>query len=445
MKVDVLTIGGGPGGIIASVTAKKNYPEKNVLLVRKEEKAVVPCGIPYIFGTLDSVDKNIMSSAVLTNNGVDLLIDEVVDLNVEEKIAKTKEGKEISYDKLILATGSQPIVLPIPGHDLEGVWFVRKSYEYLSRLKEAIDAANDIVIIGGGFIGVEFADEITKKGKKVTIVEILPHLLGKAFDEEFCKVAEEELTKKGVKVLTGSKVKSIEGDGKVEKVVLDDGSEIKADVVIMSVGAKPEVSLAKKAGIKLGYTGAIEVDTFMRTSAKDVFAVGDCAEHKCYLTDVGVCPMLASIAVAGARLAGSNLYQIRVMKRTPESISVFSTFVGETAFGSCGLTETMARSLGYDIVVGEFTGADKHPGTLPDTKKQTVKLVVARSSGMIIGAQVMGGKSIGELINLLGLAIQEKLTAAELATTQIGTHPLLTAPPTAYPVIMAALNVLSKL
>lgn len=213
----------------------------------------------------------------------------------------------------------------------------------------------------------------------------------------------------------------------------------------MSVGAKPEVSLAKEAGIKLGYTGAIEVDTFMRTSAKDVFAVGDCAEHKCYLTDVGVCPMLASIAVAGARLAGSNLYQIRVMKRTPESISVFSTFVGSTAFGSCGLTETMARNHGYDIVIGEFTGVDKHPGTLPETKKQKVKLIVARSSGMIIGAQVIGGNSVGELINLLGLAIQEKLTAAELATTQIGTHPLLTAPPTAYPVIMAALNVLSKL
>jgi len=138
-----------------------------------------------------------------------------------------------------------------------------------------------------------------------------------------------------------------------------------------------------------------------------------------------------------------SLYKLSAVKTFGGNIAIFSTAIGDICFGVAGLTENMARKEGFDVVVGSFEGIDKHPGTLPDTNKQMVKLVVARDSGMILGGGVIGGLSAGELTNILGFAIQNKMTVNSLLTAQIGTHPLVTAPPTAYPLIKAA-EVVSK-
>jgi pyruvate/2-oxoglutarate dehydrogenase complex dihydrolipoamide dehydrogenase (E3) component len=155
--------------------------------------------------------------------------------------------------------------------------------------------------------------------------------------------------------------------------------------------------------------------------------------------------MLASTACAEARIAGMNLYKLRSVKTFDGTIAIFSTVIGETAFGAAGLTESMAKKEGCDVVIGTFDGIDKHPGTLVHTHKQMVKLIVARDSGIILGGKVIGGKSTGELINVIGLAIQNKMTVSSILTAQIGTHPLLTAPPTAYPFIKCAEVVAKKI
>ena len=243
----------------------------------------------------------------------------------------------------------------------------------------------------------------------------------------------------------GSINKEIIGDKKVIGVLLDNGESLETDAVILSLGYRPNTGLAEKSGIKINEMGFIKTDEFMRTDNPDFFAVGDCAEKKDFVTRKSNGVMLASTACAEARIAGMNLYKLSTLKIFNGTISIFCTAIGETGFGTAGLTETIAKKEGFDVVTGIFKGVDKHPGTLSNTHKQIVKLIVARESGMILGGEVIGGLSVGELTNLFGIAIQNKMTINSILTAQIGTHPLLTAPPTAYPLIKAAEVVAKKI
>ncbi len=438
-RTDVLVIGGSAAGIVAATTGKSYYPNKDFFLIRKEKRVIVPCGIPYIFGSLESSEQNMVPDTVLSNAGVRLKIDEVVFVDQENKVCKTADGTEIRFEKLVLATGSTPVVPKwLKGAHLDNVFTIPKDKEYLDQITTKLDGCKKVVTIGGGFIGVEVADEVNKLGKEVTIVEILPHVLALAFDTELAIEAEEILESRGVNIRTGVGIKEILGDKKVTAVLLENGEKLEADAVILSVGYHPNVALAEKAGIKINDLGFISVDEYMRTSNPDILAVGDCAEKRSFLTRKQREIMLASSACAEARVAGMNLYKLSAVKTFSGTIAIFSTAIGETAFGAAGVNENMANERGFDFVTGSFEGIDKHPGALPGTHKQFVKLIVSRESGILIGGEVIGGASTGELINLIGFAIQNRMTVVSILTAQIGTHPLLTAPPTAYPLIKAA-------
>jgi len=440
MKTDVLIIGGGPAGIVTAVTAKQNYPEKKIVVVRKEQRVVVPCGIPYIFGTLRDVEKNLIPDSVLTSKGIEILVDEIVDVDTEKKIAKSKNHGNIEFEKLIFATGSKPIKPPIKGIEGNNVFFVKKDSQYLQELLKRVDESESIVIIGGGFIGVEFADELRKLGKKVSIVEMLPHVLSASFDDEFCELAEEELKRTGVEVYTNSKVVEI----KENRVILSSDKEIPGDIVIVSVGARPNTDLAEKIGLKVSKNGIV-VDEYMRTSHPDIFAVGDCAEKRDFFTREVKPVMLASVASAEARIAGANLYKIKAFKQFKGTLGIFATKVGNLALGAAGLIERQAKKEGFDYVVGRSEVADKHPGTLPGTSKVRVKLLFTKQGGFFLGAQIAGGDTIGEMINLVGFAIESGYTASRYMNLQIGTHPLLTPAPTAPATIKAVEDALKKM
>ena len=248
-QADIVVVGGSAAGLTAAITARRHYPDRSILLLRKEEKVLIPCGIPYIFGTVGAPEKNLIPDAVLDKNNIELLVTEAKELNTEEKTLRTEAG-EIGYERLILATGSKPAMPPIPGLDLDGVYAVFKDVDYLSDLQERLETAEDVVVIGGGFIGIEFGDEINKTGgKNVTIVEMLPHCLMLAYDEEFCVTMEEVLESRGVNVSAPARVARIAGNGHVEQVELADGTTIEADTVVMGVGAVANVDLAEAAGL----------------------------------------------------------------------------------------------------------------------------------------------------------------------------------------------------
>jgi len=445
-KTDILIIGGGPAGVVSAVTAKKNYPEKNVTLVRDKNRVVVPCGIPYVFNRLDSVEKNIMPDKSLEKNNVNLIIDKATSLDTENKTASFEKGDEINYEKLIIATGSTPILPPIEGANIKGVWQIKKDFEYLANLREAVIKSKSVVIVGGGFIGVELAEELSRiEGIKITIVEKLKHCLATTFDEGFTVAAEEMLKNKGVEIKTGCMVEKIIGKDKVEQVILTGGEELPADLVILSIGAKPNVALIEDTQIKTGKYGGIWVDEYMRTSEQDVFAIGDCSETRDFFTGQHVPVMLASTASMEARVAGSNLYQLKFLKQNKGSLNTFSTYIDGLVLGVVGLTEEKANSDGFEIVTGEAQCTNHHPGTLPGTKPVVVKLVFSKSSGTLLGAQIMGPENMSEFINIVSLAIQEKTTAYDLEFLQVSTHPLLTPAPTVSPIINASRSAIEKI
>ncbi|MBN1574979.1 MAG: FAD-dependent oxidoreductase [Chitinispirillaceae bacterium] len=438
-KVDVLVIGGSAAGIVAAVTGKTHHPDKKFLLIRKEAQVVVPCGIPYMFGSLESSDKNVIADSAVTNAGIALKIGEAVSIDRQAKVCETSDGAVINYGKLVLAIGSVPFVPGwLKGANLENVFTVPKNKVYLDDVIKKLESFKKIVTIGGGFIGVEVSDELRKKNKEVTVVEKLPNILWSAFDDVISDNAKKILENRGVTIKTGSGVKEIEGDTRVRGITLESGEFIEADAVLLSVGYVPDTDIARKAGIKLNENGFIKVDEYMRTDSPDIFAVGDCVEKRDFFTRKPSNVMLASTACAEARIAGINLFSLSTLKTFIGTIAIFSTAIGDTAFAAAGLSKRQAMEEGFDVVTGKFEGVDKHPGSLPGAKKQFVELIASRECGVILGGGVMGGVSCGELINLIGLAIQNRMTVHNILMTQIGTHPLLTAPPTAYPVIKAA-------
>ena len=447
MKTDILIIGGGPAGIVAAVTARKNHPTKKITLIRKEEKAVIPCGIPYIFCRLNSVEQNLMSDQPLLDNKINTVIGEVVEIKPKKKQVILKNNDIFNYDKLILALGSTPQLVPIPGIEKEGVWLVKKDYNYLNKLRETVLKSKNVVIIGGGFIGVEFAEELSNiKNLNVSIIEKLDHCLITNFDKEFAIAAEEKLKNKGIKIFVNKAVKEIGGKEKVEYVVLDNGEKLLADLIILSIGARPNIDLAQKAGIKTEEKGGIIVDEYLKTNLPDIFAIGDCVQTKDYITGKNISIMLASVAATEARIAANNLYQIELIRENKGTIGVFSTFIDGLALGVAGLTEKRANEIGIDYLIGEAEAPNRHPASLPGMGKIKVKLIFTKSSeNLLLGGEVMGPESIGEMLNILSLAIQQKTSLFDFNTWQIATHPLLTSAPTVYPIIAAAQNAMIKI
>ncbi|WP_456422255.1 NAD(P)/FAD-dependent oxidoreductase [Thermococcus sp.] len=443
MEYDVVIIGASAGGITTAISAKKFYPDKSVLVIKKEEVGMIPCGIPYIFGTLGSVEDDVLPvEKFLKPLGVEILTDEVTEIDPRAKLVRTKSGKEIRWEKLVIATGSKPVKPEFPGSELDGVYTVPKDYHYLKELRERIEDAERVVIVGGGFIALEVGDEIRKLGKEVTLV-VRSRLLRSSFDREFSEMVEERLRERGINVTYGQ-VERLLGREKVEKVKLVDGTELPADLVIFSIGYRPNVELAVRAGLRVTRYG-IWTDEYMRTSHPEIFAVGDCVEHRDFFTGKPYPLMLASTATFEARIAGANLFKLQIVRENRRTIGVYSTHIAGLTLAAAGLTEEAAKKEGFEVIVGYGRGPDRHPAKFPDTSMVTVKLVFSRDRGAILGAQIAGGKSVGEMINILALAIQKRLTASELYTLQIATHPLLTASPVGYQILQAAEDALAKL
>ena len=445
-RTDILVIGAGPAGIISAVTARKYYPEKKIVVMKSIGKGVIPCGIPYMFASLKDPDENKLGNAAMDKNNIDVVVDEAIAIDREKKTVTTKNGQEFAYEKLVLATGSEPIIPPVEGIDKKGVYPIYKDLVYLKNFIEEVKKAKNILVLGGGFIGVEFADEISRiDGLNVTLVEMLPTLLANSLDPEFSEIALETLESKGVTVLTGTRVEAILGDGKVEKVRLSNGKEIDVDSIIVGIGGSPNTKIASDSGLNLGGRKGIVVDEYMRTSAADIFAVGDCAAKRDFYTHKETFVMLASTATAEARIAGANLYKLKVVRENKGTIAIYSTYIDGKVLCSAGLTEKTAEEEGFEIVVGNATATDKHPGTLPDTSKVMVKLIFSKNSGIILGGQVAGGISCGEVINVIGIAIQKRMLIVELETLQMATHPYLTSAPTVYPIVLAAQQAFTEL
>ena len=440
-RADVVIVGGGPAGIITALTARRYYPEKTIMLIKDQATGVIPCGIPYMFHSLKSPGDNEMGFGALSENDIRVLTDKVTSIQREDKFVKTRDGVSMGYEKLVLATGSIPVIPPIPGNELDGIFPIKKDMDSMQALVEKVKHSKSVLIVGGGFIGVELADEIAGIGSvQVHLVEMLPDLLANSFDAEFGQMAEEKLLSKDVNVYKSTGVEGFTGNSRVQEVKLSDGKSLPVDYVIIGIGAVPNTALAENAGLHLFEGSGIWVDEYMRTGDPDIFAVGDCAAKRDFFTREKTPVMLASTATAEARIAGANLYKLKVVRENKGTIAIYSTYVDGLVLGSAGLTERTATRENFEIITGTVVGPDRHPGKLPGTSSCQVKLIFSKNSETIMGGQVAGGQSAGEMINIIGAAIQKRASRTEFETMQMATHPYLTSAPTKYPLVVAAQN-----
>ncbi|MBI9068519.1 MAG: FAD-dependent oxidoreductase [Salinivirgaceae bacterium] len=445
---DVIIIGAGPAGIISGVTVKKENPEKSVLMLREEEKGLVPCGIPYIFHNLNSVDKNIMGPKPFIDLGGDVITNLVTKVDVKAKQIELQTGEKFTFEKLIFATGSKAVVASfITGNDLQNVFYIKKSYNYIANLFNQIQNKKNIIVVGGGFIGAEVAEQLAKQpGKTVSLIESEKYCFSKAFSTSLSEIATGELVKSNVNVHTSSLVEEILGEnGKVSSVRLKDGRIIDADAVILAVGYKPNTQLALDAGLSVNKVNAIVVDNYGRTTENGIFAVGDCSQTLGFLTGRIDNIMLASTATAEARIVGYNIFGINIKNSCSGTIGIFSTRLNKVAMAAAGVNEKSAEEANIDFVTADFSDFDRHPNTLDDSSALSIKLFVSPSDGTVLGGEVWGGESAGEIINTIGLVIQKGVTVYELISLQIGTHPLLTGAPTKPVLVKAAEIAISKI
>ena len=444
---NVIIIGGGPSAIVTGITIKKYFKEKSVLMIKEESEGLVPCGIPYIFNLLgNDADKNKMGPKPFIELGGEVIINTAIKVDEAQKVVALKTGEQFAYDKLVFATGSLPLVPEfLPGHNLQNVFYIKKSYAYIKELTAKISSFKNIVIVGGGFIGAEVAEQLAATGVNVTLIESEPTCFSKAFSPELSQIATTALRNTKVNIMTSTLVKEIAGENnKVKQVILANGSKIETDAVIFSIGYKANSVLAKKTGLELNRYGDIHVDNYGRTTIKDISAVGDCAQTFGFLTGRSDIIKLASTATAEARILGHNIFGIRIKKCTSGTLGVFSTEINGLAMAAAGANDISAADAGVEIISAKFSSPDRHPGSLPGASDLTVKLYASPVDGSILGGETWGGKSVGEIINIISMAIQKSITVYELISFQIGTHPLLTSSPVVNPIIRAAEEIIFK-
>ena len=450
LDCDVLIIGGGPAGSVCAMTAKMNYPQKEILVIREFEVQLVPCAIPYIFGaTLGCSDKDVASCGGAADMGISTILGKIEDIDIEKKTAYSKVH-EITFDKLVFATGSIPFVHTSLQDSLalDGVFTVPKNKMLIDKAKAYIDTVDNIMVVGTGFIGIEMAMEFAENGKKVTVIGGSKHILKGPFDPEVALQAEEIILKHGITFIGDDRVVAImdnNGDNVVNRVQLKSGNVLDSQAVFLATGYQPNTALAQKTGMKLGHYGGIEVNEYMGTENPDIFAAGDCSARRGFISNAPSKVMLASTSAAEGRVAGSSLYGFKYIKGFNGTIAIFSTMVGDRAFASAGITESDAAASNGDIVVGTFTSTNRHPATIPGVQKQFVKLVAMRHGGQIIGGQIIGGNEAGEMINIIGVMIEAGLSIYQVMSMQVATQPMLTAAPTNYPIIMAAAMIAQKI
>jgi pyruvate/2-oxoglutarate dehydrogenase complex dihydrolipoamide dehydrogenase (E3) component len=436
---DIVIIGASAAGITAGLTARKYYPQKSIICITDVSKVPIPCGIPYVFGTIGDAMKNLIPVENMCKaNNIDLVNDKVIKINREFKLVLLESNESYGYQKLVIANGSNPIIPTIEGTSLENVFMIRKDPSYLTTMMKQIDESKKIVIIGGGFIGAEMAEECRKRRLEIeiTIIEMQQHCLQLVYDEEFTILAEKALIDQKIKLLTQEKVKKLVGHKAVEQVILESGKIVEADMVLLCIGCSANISLAQEAGLRIGPTRGILVDSYMRTSDTDIFACGDVCEKVSFFDQKPSNLKLASIATAEARIAGRNLFE---NKRKMEGvIGCFSTALGGLAFCAAGLTESQATAKGFEVVCGVGESVNRHPGLMPGAGNMKVKLIFNKKDTALIGAEIFGAISGGELINALSVCISQKITAENLVTFQAATHPALTASPIAYQLVNAA-------
>jgi NADPH-dependent 2,4-dienoyl-CoA reductase/sulfur reductase-like enzyme/rhodanese-related sulfurtransferase len=412
----IIIIGAVAAGTSAAAKARRNDEEAEIVIYDKDIFiSYSGCGMPYyIGGEVEEVDKLTPRDPAFFKNkyNVDVFIrHEVLSINAENKTLEIKNmitGEMIhdKYDKLVIATGATAMLPPIPGTDGEHVFTLRNIAD-MNKIKGYLNKHDpkSAVIIGTGFIGLEVCENLKNLGMEVTLVERLPQVTP-GLDPDMAIYVEEHIQKNGVQVFTGVSATRIEED----KVVLEDGREIKAELVVLSVGVKPNTELAKKAGVKVGVTKAIKVNDEMMTNVSDIYSCGDCSEQYHLVTGKPVYRPMGSTANKTGRIAGDVMTGGTLRFRGILGTGIFKIF-GMTV-GLTGLSERETNYEGLDTEICHNIKPNK-PEYMGG-KEMVIKGIADKESGRLLGTQIVGYDGVDKRIDVFATAITYKAKVEDL-------------------------------
>ncbi len=411
----LVVIGAVAAGTTAAAKAKRTNPELEVVLLEKDaDISYGACGLPYLIsGVIPRVEALIARRpAEFRERGVDVRTrHEVLSIDTAAQkvhVADLDGARDyvLPYDSLVVATGAVPIIPSVLGRDLPGMHSLRTLADGLALQRVLREKPpRNIVIVGGGSIGLEMAEAFRALNLNVTIVEMAPQLLT-FLDEEMSQRVRAEVERHGVQVRLNDGLVRFEGAGRLEKVVTQH-SEISADLALVAIGVRPNVLLAERTGIKLGAGKAISVDSQMRTNLEGVFAAGDCADALHQVTGEKVYIPLGSTANKQGRVAGSNAAGMGCTFEGVAGTAVVKVFDLEVA--RTGLTAREARLKGMDVEVSSITAGDR-AGYYPGASELHIQLVMERSSRRLLGAQLIGANGAAKRVDVLAAALYTKMT-----------------------------------
>ena len=394
--------------------------------------------------TVDSITN---PDQMFADAGINLIIARATHADGEKKKVTLSDGREIPYDKLLLGTGASPVVPPIEGCDLGGVFSLRSAPDAVE-IKNFLEKDNrrKLVLIGAGFINLEVATLLASTRPDhydVTVIELLAHPLPLMLDAEMAVQIQEYLSEKGFKMKMAQKVERILGqNGKVVGVELATGEKIEAEMVLLSIGVKQNLELAKDLGLEIGKFG-VKVNKFLETSVPDVMAAGDCVEKQHFVTKRPVTGQLRGPAVIQGRLAAKRLagYDIEFPGVTNNSaVKLF-----DKSIASVGLTEEGAQQEGFETISTTVNSRSKH-GMISGVKPWTLKLIFDKESHKVIGGQIISDSEapVKEIDTVNALILGEK-TIAELTTLMCAGNPDCSSEPSLEPITICAEQALQKL
>ena len=419
----IVIIGGVAGGMSAATRLRRLDADAEIIVIEKSGYvSYANCGLPYYVGGVIEDESSLLLQTPASLHArfrLDVRVNtEVLAINPGKKTLAIRnldshETHEIDYDKLVLSPGASPVVPPIPGIE-RGMTL--RTFEDVERIADRVSSKpKSAVVIGGGFIGVEIAENLIHRGIPTSLVEATDQVL-MPLDPELATLVAKEMVTQGVALYLGSSVVNIG----VESVDLSNGDNISAELVILAIGVRPEIGLAKAAGLTIGSRNGIQVDEFNRTSNLDIYAVGDAAEKTDALDGSATLVPLANLAnrhgrIVADHIAGRAVRPVRTIGTA--IVKVFDLMIATTGWNEKRL---MAAGRAHQSI---HTHPNSHAGYYPDAKQMVLKLIFDPTTGEILGAQGIGIEGVDKRIDVIATAIRGNISAPELADLELAYAP----------------------
>lgn len=426
----VIIVGGVAGGATAAARIRRLDEQAEIVVFeRSGYVSYANCGLPYYIGgvierredlTLQTPESFFSRFRVRMKVHHEVTAIHPERRTVSVKNLETGEEFEEKYDKLLLSPGAKPAQPGLPGIGMDKL-FTLRTVEDTFRIREYIDSKHpkSAVLVGGGFIGLELAENLRELGMEVTIVEQLDHLMN-PFDSDMAAFIHSEMRRHGVKLLLGHTVEGFEEKDEGVDVLLKDEKPIHADMVVMAIGVTPDTQLAKDAGLELGIKGSILVNERMETSVPDIYAVGDAVQVKNYVTGEDALISLAGPANKQGRIAADNICGGDSRYFGSDGTSVIKVF--DMTAATTGISETAAKEAGIDadkVILSPMS----HAGYYPGGKVMTMKVIFDKETCRLLGAQIVGYDGVDKRIDVLAVSIHAGLKATQLKDLDLAYAP----------------------